>query len=817
MVTLTRKTPGDSWGLWAALLAAAVLLAALLVAGVLAPSDVAADRCDENTPEDEQHLDFHDTPCVESGHDDPHEIVFEVDGGRDRELVFRVYPPSTTGYLDVGDKIEITLPDFDLTSTNFATVPDDEAGQTTGHPYGRVVIADSGSREGVHPTVVEVSSATETLTLTLPGFSDSPATEAEDHLTITIKQGTGILTPETPRGFDEQEEGYPVTITFVDAGGATAPVESEDRNIVVVNNPVSSTVPGATVRMELHTFANIEIGSNEEIVLDFSGPSEDASFGLPTTITPSRIKIRSAETFDPADVLVQGGRVVMTVPDDKVVAAGDFTISISQLARIRNPFAAGNRVIRISTFVPNYEPDEIIAVIRRTTTVSPLEGPRGSQFQLQGKGHAPGTVTVFDGDDATIHPGETLASVKTSRGSFTSTLVARGEPGQPTYRIWTRDSNGVIDSVEFDIRSSMSFEPATVTIGAMIKVAISDWEDELQEVAAVRIGGVAAYIAKPVEYQNCFEYPQAYFANSIGVVSFDVAVPQGVPPGEQTVAVFGHEALEHYYENGQEDDVPIPDRRACVELDSGTSRGSATGRSVIALIKDGANALVERTVEIGTQTLSVTPSTAVRSQRVTITGSVFEQSAGNDISAISINGSPVIEDPAQFEVSHNGNFSATVTVPMEVRTGENEVRVAGADGRLGTGTLTVPEPAIELDSPQGQRGTRVTVTGSGFAADGIVQVSYGDGGEFVGFAQADSVGSFELSFPVPLTAEIGRTHKVTAVMEVRMEGGSTTSYTAEADHTPPAGTIERLRPSGWRALTEGWVPALTVEPAPASR
>ena len=82
------------------------------------------------------------------------------------------------------------------------------------------------------------------------------------------------------------------------------------------------------------------------------------------------------------------------------------------------------------------------------------------------------------------------------------------------------------------------------------------------------------------------------------------------------------------------------------------------------------------------------------------------------------------------------------------------------------------------------------MTGSGFAADGIVQVSYGDGGDFVGFAQADSVGSFELSFPVPLTAEIGRTHKVTAVMEVRMEGGSTTSYTAEADHTPPAGTIE---------------------------
>ena len=112
------------------------------------------------------------------------------------------------------------------------------------------------------------------------------------------------------------------------------------------------------------------------------------------------------------------------------------------------------------------------------------------------------------------------------------------------------------------------------------------------------------------------------------------------------------------------------------------------------------------------------------------------------------------------------------------------------DGRLGTGTLTVPEPYIELDSPQGQRGTLVTVTGGGFAANGIVQVSYGSVGEVVTFGQTDSGGNFELSFPVPLTAAIGRTHKVTAELEVRPEGGSTTLLTAEADHSLPAGTIQ---------------------------
>ena len=55
-------------------------------------------------------------------------------------------------------------------------------------------------------------------------------------------------------------------------------------------------------------------------------------------------------------------------------------------------------------------------MIRRTTTVKPLEGPRGSEFTLEGKGYAQGTVTVFHGNDDEIDPGETLASAKTSRG-----------------------------------------------------------------------------------------------------------------------------------------------------------------------------------------------------------------------------------------------------------------------------------------------------------------------------------------------------------------------------------------------------------------
>ena len=68
---------------------AAVLIVGLLVAGVLMPLGVGAHPCGPET----EHNDFHGVSCIESGHDDPHQEVIEVDAGRDRELVFKVFPP----------------------------------------------------------------------------------------------------------------------------------------------------------------------------------------------------------------------------------------------------------------------------------------------------------------------------------------------------------------------------------------------------------------------------------------------------------------------------------------------------------------------------------------------------------------------------------------------------------------------------------------------------------------------------------------------------------------------------------------------------
>ena len=740
--------------------------------------------------------------------------IIEVDGGRDRELVLKVYPPSGN-YLNDGHRIRVALPDFSL--------PDSELDDQT-------LVKVSGSEDQSPDVPIPVTTAVpsgDNLTITLPAGLAARVSTGE-YLIITIGKGTGILAPETPRGFDDHEKGYPIGITFLGESGDSEHVAA-DKNVVVVKNPVSSTVPGATVRMELKTHANIKIGSNEEIVVDFSGPSEDASFDLPSTITPSRIKIRSNETFDPADVLVQGDQVTLTIPGGKTVDAGDYTISISQLARIKNPFAAGTPKIKIRAIMPDFEEDVITAVILRTTTVSPAAGPRGSQFTLQGKGYASGTVTVFDGEDDEIGLGETLASVKTNRGSFSVKLTARGSfrlsddaAGNPRrlYTVNTRDSNGVTDSTAYVIKSSMSFAPSTVGIGDTLNVSIEDWEDSHQEVAAVHIGGEEAWTAEPFEYTECIEYQgAAHFADDNGEVSFVVAVPQGVPPGEQTVAVYGHEALEHYYND--EEGRTLVDKKACSDIGPNGSKGNATGKRLVIKVKKDSAALVERTVEIVAESLTLSPSAAVRGQRVAISGTGFTKATGgrNDIEAVSINGRPVVEDVSGFEVSITGKFAFKVTVPPEAPIGDNEVRVEGWDHTLGQATLEVLGADITLDPAEGRRGARVELTGAGFIANEIFQAWYGDGGDVfegdihLGSGRADSRGGIEFAFDVPLTAAVGRTQKVTVVSGL---GGrdDDSVVRAEAEHTVPTGTItttpDRVSPGGRLTIRGEELPAFSL-------
>ncbi len=760
-------------------------------------------------------MDSANVPCQSSEHhaDEPElSKLIPVNGGRDDNIiVLEVFPPppekiegeAINQYFEAGDQIEITLPWFDLSGVVASRLENNSK---------LLSISDSGDAQVVGSSPeglpsVEVNSATQKLILTLGANAVRLARDPHEHLVITIGKGTGILAPRIPSGFDEEGDPYRVQITFLDKRDYAEPPEplgpphpADDENLIVVRNPVSSTVPGAEVRVELHTFSEGEIHSHEEIVVDFSGLSDDDSFTVPETIDEKDAAIvHGSSRHTPSSVLVRGRRVVLTVPteeDDLVTIKGNFSIIFSQSAGIENPFAAGERIIVVSSYAHVEDEDEITAVIRRTTTVNPAEGGRGSKFTLEGKGYADGTVTVFDGEDDSIDAGELLGSVNTSRGAFELDLTARGSPGESGYRVRTLDSNGTLHDVVFQIESSLSFDPDPVRAGAGLKITVSDWNDSHRGVAAVSVGGKTAFAAEPTEYGECFEFDAGQLPGPgpDGAVSLEVAVPPGVPPGLQTVSVFVPEDVRLTGVDGK----PVP-KRHCAGLGDMYKGSRVRDGDRRVEISDTHNPIASSTITVEGRTLDVFPESAARGARITIIGSGIRRvsGGGRDILEVAIGGWVVAEDPSRFEVPHDGQFALTVTVPVDAADGANEVRVEGEDGTLIYGTVTVPEPALTVMPEEGRRGSTVSVKGSGFVASGLVSLFYGDGedlssgDEHVDAVLADRKGSFTASITVPVDARLGTRHTVTAL--ARTGGRDGAPVRAGASHSVPPGTLSAVQ------------------------
>ena len=737
-------------------------------------------------------------PCNQTDHDSRHGKIIFVHGGRDHDMVLEVQPPlppegqGVNDYLQAGDEIRITLAGYDLSNPVAL-----ENG-------GLITIGDSsaGANPPAPPRSITAHAPSQTLTLTLGAFQERRVLDADTHLVITIKSGTNILAPEEPSGFDEKDEPYPVAVTFVDNHEDGLPdAAARQHHFVAVRNPVSSTIPGEGVRVDLHTHAYSPVHGNEEVVVDFSGPTEDTSFTVPESIDPNHVTIawKGQSPTQAAGVVVQGRKVIVTVPvidDEPTEIAGDYSITFKERAKIENPRAAGNRIIAVYPLARPGDVDEIIAVIRRTTTADPPRGPRGSAFTLEGKGYADGTVTVFDGENEIIDAGEMLGFANTEKGAFTLELTARGDPGTSHYAIRTLDGNGVYHSVDFPIESAMSFDPERVRSGQELGITVRDWEREHPALAAITIGGIIAYEATAVEYEDCFELAEEglHTRDQTGTISLRLRVPARLPPGRQNVAAFGPDHVSIL-----EDGSP-PAKPHCSHLDEGDddeTRGSPIGGgNGVLTVTVSHDPVASKPVEVVGRALRVLPRTAARGQKVTIIGSGIDrmEEDGRDIGQISIGGTVVAEDPSDFEVPANGEYALDVTIPDDALDGTNEVRVVGKDLSIAHGTIVVESPELKVTPGGGRHGASFTVDGRGFVAQGLISVYYGDGGDLASGEEllkvliADRKGAFTTDATVPLDAELGARYIVTAVAKT---GGDRSGGPVRAsdNHTVSAGRV----------------------------
>jgi hypothetical protein len=385
----------------------------------------------------------------------------------------------------------------------------------------------------------------------------------------------------------------------------------------------------------------------------------------------------------------------------------------------------------------------------RELTLSATSGARGKSVTATGKGYTgTGNATLWidtNGDDAIDTSEYVIASdIAVSGGKFEHVFVTDTNFSLTSnVEINAQGGNGLTlaagTAPTFDSYGSISLDKTEVSRGGSLKVTSVDWI--ASTIASIEIGGVTQTLPTDVTI-------------AAGVdEGFSITVASGTPLGTQKVNM------------------------------SSTAGGEkTTGRYT--------------TVDIIGAPVTVSPSTAVAGQEVTVTGTGFTKS--DDLDTITVGGQTVTNTSsggldtsdtiaANVETDSSGNFSTSFLIPDSSTTrtaGSHKILVTDDGGLTGEVFVTVPGRTITLSSDSSKRGSEVTVTGTGYEAKGTVAMTYlsGTTSTTLGSATADSYGDFTKVVTIPNTPSIPSTNTITGAIT---SGGSKTST-----HKIPASAIE---------------------------
>jgi len=187
--------------------------------------------------------------------------------------------------------------------------------------------------------------------------------------------------------------------------------------------------------------------------------------------------------------------------------------------------------------------------------------------------------------------------------------------------------------------------------------------------------------------------------------------------------------------------------------------------------------------------MTLSPSTAVPLQTITVSGSGFVGAA--TVSTILVGNFTVpsanIASGATVTADDSGNIVAQLKVPIDAtdsttRTaGTYKITVTDSTGRTGQADIVIPSRAVTLSPASSRRASTITVDGSGFPAATSVTITYA--GTTVGSATPDSAGAFSTTVTVPTTATIPSTNTVA----VTSSGSGSPAGTAS--HKVPGATL----------------------------
>ena len=530
---------------------------------------------------------------------------------------------------------------------------------------------------------------------------------------------------------------YQVQVAAVNSVGTGAYASGQGRtnaDPVIVTLPdrtpngveLSSQDAGETVRIDIDADADAAIAGGEDIVVELP------KFGLPSSIDESDVLIDSdGYSGNPSDVTVSGSKITIEVPTREATSGGSMRTSIPADSDYSIKLKQGAGITNPAAAgsqtvtITDADGDEKYPVtIEHVVKLSAASVTRGDDLKLTINGYANGTATVSIGG---TEVGQVEVEDNTAEFPI-DTSASAVKAGTKGNKVTVVDSEGSDDgdaSATFTIKPKVAVDPESTTPSKEVTIELSDWPSN-RSIDTVKIGNT-----KEIKVSNTS-------TDADGEASFKVMVPRNVNTGTQTVSVTG---------------------------------GKTTASTTI-----GINVLM----------LSVSPASAVPGQQVTISGSGFAKNTKVAENGFKIGGN-VVDPGSDATSTSSGNISITVVLPLDVGSGTKMVKLEIA-GRDGEGELTVPKPSIELTPAESVPGSVISVTGSNFAANERVEVSFAGAIEEIG--RADGNGSVSVRLDIPSGAGVGSTNPVM----VKVRPSDTEKYkdlniSAKADHKTPGPAI----------------------------
>ena len=336
-----------------------------------------------------------------------------------------------------------------------------------------------------------------------------------------------------------------------------------------------------------------------------------------------------------------------------------------------------------------------------------------------------------------------------------------------TYYVYsTYDDNEIVTKDTFNVGGggtgdeSISVLPTSGEIDDYVEIEGTDFEEDAT--VDFYFSGESASVGEEIDSDvNNYELVEEVDAESNGDVSGYFYVPDTLTDGDE------------------DEDV-----------DGGTYY-------VYATYEGNDEILAKDTFTVSVVKLSVSPIKGTVGTKVTITGSGF---ADNKSITIKFGGSTVEIDDGNEVTSGSGAFTSYILVPETAKGSYTITVTVGSDTTTAEDKFTV-EPNITISPEEGGINDRVTVTGTGFAENEDITITF-DGDE-VATGETDSYGSFETTFNVPeVTSGTYKVEADTAEASFTISTSVNVSPTTSVNSPGHVGEDVTISGTGFKANSE---------------